>query len=301
MSDKPLISVIMPTFNRAWCIKRAIDSVLNQTYQNFEIVITDDGSTDNTEEIIKSINDERIKYFKFSENLGVIEARNSSVINSKGKWLIFFDSDDELKPNAIDIFLKNIESDIKIYMANLIDTSTNIPKLNDFWKHKFKKQNNIATYNDFICNIATGDIVPFIKKELLEIVPYKTGSKRNLHIFWHELFKHSNVKFIDDIVLICHTEHEDRITKLREKHATLWIDGIKEYIEKFKDDITSKCPKHMAFHYKSLGIYQYFSGDKSGARRTFLRALEYNLCDYKVWIYLVASLNKKLFEKIANR
>ena len=93
MNNTPLVSVIIPTYNRANLIKRSVDSVLNQTYKNFEIIIIDDGSTDNTEKIISSINDPRIVYLK-QENHGASTARNKGIEIAKGEFIAFQDSDD---------------------------------------------------------------------------------------------------------------------------------------------------------------------------------------------------------------
>jgi glycosyltransferase involved in cell wall biosynthesis len=93
MNDTPLISVIIPTYNRAHLIKRSAKSVLNQTYKNLELIIIDDGSTDNTKEVINSLNDKRIVYVK-QENQGVSMARNNGVATAKGKYIAFQDSDD---------------------------------------------------------------------------------------------------------------------------------------------------------------------------------------------------------------
>lgn len=93
MNDTSLISVIIPTYNRAHLIKRSATSVLNQTYKNLELIIVDDGSKDNTKEVIDSLNDKRIVYVK-QDNQGVSMARNNGVAIAKGEYIAFQDSDD---------------------------------------------------------------------------------------------------------------------------------------------------------------------------------------------------------------
>lgn len=106
---KPLISVIIPTFNRAAVLLRAIDSVLKQQYKNFELIIIDDGSTDGTEILLKTfIENGVLKYFR-QENSGVSSARNCGAKMAKGEWLSFLDSDDEWLPHKLQVqidFLK---------------------------------------------------------------------------------------------------------------------------------------------------------------------------------------------------
>lgn len=84
------VSVIIPTYNRALLLQNAIKSVLNQTYKVDEIIVVDDGSTDNTQEVLKSFN---VTYF-YQENQGVSAARNRGIQHAKNKWLAFLDSDD---------------------------------------------------------------------------------------------------------------------------------------------------------------------------------------------------------------
>ena len=95
----PYFSVIIPTFNRSGFIKSAIDSVLGQTYEDFELIVVDDGSDDGTDKLIKEYTDKRIKYF-YQENKGVSLARNKGIEESSGKYIAFLDSYDQwLKPN----------------------------------------------------------------------------------------------------------------------------------------------------------------------------------------------------------
>jgi len=99
-----MISIITPTYNRAHLIQRAILSIVNQTYTDWELIIVDDGSTDNTEEIIKPfLEDTRISYYK-KENTGPTHSRNVGVSFAKGEWITFLDSDDEAKQDWLTKF-----------------------------------------------------------------------------------------------------------------------------------------------------------------------------------------------------
>lgn len=91
-----LVSIIMPTYNCADFIGESIESVLNQTYENWELIIADDCSTDNTENVVNKFIkvDNRIKYYKLKENSGAAIARNLAVDKSKGEFIAFLDSDD---------------------------------------------------------------------------------------------------------------------------------------------------------------------------------------------------------------
>jgi glycosyltransferase involved in cell wall biosynthesis len=97
MLDKnstPLISVIIPTYNRANYLERCIDSVLNQTFTKFELIVIDDFSTDNTDAVIANYKDSRIRYYKNKSNGIVASSRNLGIKKSKGSWIAFLDSDD---------------------------------------------------------------------------------------------------------------------------------------------------------------------------------------------------------------
>ena len=113
MNKNPTVSVIIPTYNRAHIVGRAIQSVLDQTYQDFELIIVDDGSTDNTKDIIKEFQeqDKRVKYIKHEKNRGGSAARNTGIKNSSGYFLSFLDSDDQWLPNKL-------ESEVKILNNN---------------------------------------------------------------------------------------------------------------------------------------------------------------------------------------
>lgn len=99
---KKKVSVIIPTYNRARLLKRSIQSVLNQTYQDFEIIIVDDGSNDNIEDVVNSFNNDKIRYIRHGENRGPGAARNTGIELAESDYIAFQDSDDEWLPWKIE-------------------------------------------------------------------------------------------------------------------------------------------------------------------------------------------------------
>ena len=98
-----LVSIIMPSYNTAKYIAESIQSVLDQTYKNWELIIVDDFSTDNTDEIVRPfLVDERIHYLKNELNSGAAVSRNRALREAKGRWIAFLDSDDLWMPEKLE-------------------------------------------------------------------------------------------------------------------------------------------------------------------------------------------------------
>ncbi len=111
---EPKFSIIMPTYNRAFCIENAINSLLAQTYKNYELIIIDDGSTDNTEKLLKN---KYSKYFirgkfiyEYKSNEGVCTARNTGLKKANNDWIAYLDTDNEIVPTFLEEFKKSIVS-----------------------------------------------------------------------------------------------------------------------------------------------------------------------------------------------
>ena len=94
-----LVSVIIPTYNRKESLLRSVESVLNQTYKNIEIIIVDDNSSDGTSEKVQEISDNRVDYIKLERNSGACAARNTGIRNAHGDYIAFQDSDDYWYPD----------------------------------------------------------------------------------------------------------------------------------------------------------------------------------------------------------
>lgn len=101
-----LVSIIMPSWNTGRFIGESIQSVLNQTYRNWELIIVDDCSTDNTDEVVASFQDERIRYFHNEHNSGAALTRNYALREVRGEWIAFLDSDDLWEPEKLEHQIK---------------------------------------------------------------------------------------------------------------------------------------------------------------------------------------------------
>ncbi len=144
--EKGLVSIIMPSYNQGPYLSEALDSVLAQTYTNWECIIVDDGSKDNTAEVATSFSkkDSRIQYI-YQENSGVSVARNNGIAHSKGEYILPLDGDDKIAPKFLELTLHEIVKDRNIRVAytdvQYFGVRNDIYKLPDFSIEKLMGQN----------------------------------------------------------------------------------------------------------------------------------------------------------------
>lgn len=132
-SLNPVVSVIITTYNRADLIGEAIQSVLNQTHQNFELIIVDDGSTDKTKAVVEAFADPRIEYIFMANWGGPARPRNIGIKRAKGEFIAFLDADDYWKENKLEIQLKHFNS------PNIIGVGARATKIGDLTFHRGKR------------------------------------------------------------------------------------------------------------------------------------------------------------------
>ena len=135
----PYFSVVIPTYNRAHSIRKAIDSVLNQSFQDFEIIVVDDASPDETEQVVKAISDPRLRYFKNETNQERCVSRNRGIDLAKGKYICFLDSDDYHLPDHLEklhVFIQAKKDKVAFFFTNAwnesedgVRSERNCPKL----------------------------------------------------------------------------------------------------------------------------------------------------------------------------
>ncbi len=121
-NQNSLVSIIIPAYNAASYIRETIQSIYAQSYQRWEVIIVNDGSTDNTSSIIESFKDKRIRAIS-QENAGVAQARNKGLLFAKGEFIIFFDADDLMTPEFLDTRVRALKNDPAVgYAGGLVQT-----------------------------------------------------------------------------------------------------------------------------------------------------------------------------------
>ena len=236
------VSVIIPTFNRLSLISRAIDSVLKQTFKPFEIIVVDDGSSDNTSTFIKN-NYKSVKLIK-QKNLGVSKARNVGIKNSSGDWIALLDSDDEWKKNKLEVQIKSL-SEYDYY--SVCHTNEiwirNGTRVNQKKRHQ-KYGGNIFDKCLDICRISPSSII--FQKNIINEVGW---FDENLSIcedydLWLRITANFKILFIDKPLIIKYGGHSDQLSKS--------VTGIEAYRIKSLENLLSNT--RLIKDYKRLAI-----------------------------------------------
>ena len=286
-NQKPEVSVIIPTYNRARLISRAIQSVLSQSYQNLEIVIVDDGSVDNTEEVIKSFKDTRIVYIRHDNNKGASAARNTGIKASKGKYIAFQDSDDEWFSDKLEQQMKAFEdSSNKVGVVYCgfyrVEAGKEIYIPGDNIAQKDGDIHKVLLKGNFI-----GTPAVFIKKECFETVKYFDENMPALED-WElciELSKYYLFKYIDKPLLRSYsTPNSVNLNSRNLLRAREII--LANHLNDF-----SKDKKIISDHYFNIAIEFCSNGDFKSGRNYLINSVKANTLNLKAIIRLLVLLS----------
>ncbi|WP_199506594.1 MULTISPECIES: glycosyltransferase family 2 protein [Halobacteriovorax] len=205
-----LVSVIIPTYNRADFLKRSITSVLNQSFNDLELIIVDDGSTDHTHDVVGSFSDKRIKYLK-KENAGVSSARNLGVKNSKGDYIAFLDSDDEWHRDKLASQVSYLKNTGKV-LVHTAERWLRDGKVVKQKKHHQKHGGDMFIRSLQGCVISPSSVL--MKKELFEQIG---GMREDFVVcedydFWLKVTSLYDIGFLENEFVNKYGGHEDQLS-----------------------------------------------------------------------------------------
>ena len=243
-----LFSVVIPTYNSSKSITKTIYSVLSQNYQNFEIIIVDDGSTDNTVNKVKLISDSRIKIFKIKRSGGPAKPRNYGISKSKSNWICFLDSDDLWAKNKLKILYRLIKKrDFDILCHNEYIHKLNEIKIAKYGPVKNQLYKRLLIDGNLLSTSATMLNKKFMIKNNLKF----NESKKFVSVEDYDLWmlfakKNANFLFINDI-LGTYIVHDKGISQNYNKHLKSLKSLLKYHVFKIQN-----------FENNKMSLWKYF-------------------------------------------
>ena len=250
MKQTDLVSVIIPTYNRSKLIKRSATSVLNQTYRNIELIIVDDGSTDDTETVVNSINDSRIIYIKQS-NQGACVARNNGIVHAKGKFIAFHDSDDVWHKDKLEKQIECIQNTQADFVFCKMAINGNSKKrLPQNFKEGFVEESVLPLGGSTQTFLANAEV---FKKECFDVeMPRLQDFELLLRIH-----KRYSVYCMDEI-LVDYYVQDTSISANQEKLLKAW-----KLIQLKHPDIKTKYPKSRNLIARGILYYAFLANNKN--------------------------------------
>ena len=313
----PKISVIIPSYNSAHCLPDAIDSILAQDYQNLEILVVDDGSTDNTKDVINSyINSVkknrscRILYV-YKENGGVSSARNVGIENARGEYIAFLDADDTLLENSISQRVAFMEENQEVgivftnyYIFANEDKSLSEHKIayDEIFLTNLKSNSEHNCGDNYIMNksfypnflsfrpfpIWTGTVM--IRKTILDSVgifreDISSGEDRD---YWMRIIKNHIVGYIDT-VLSCYHNYQSTLTKNIVNCRSDRIIVFKELLCDDNELDNNRLKEIISEEYFELGYYYYKNNEYLRSKLCFFQALINSRLSVKLVLFYTCS------------
>ena len=293
----PIVSVIIPTYNRAALLPRAIRSVLNQSFQDFELIIVNDGSTDNTEEVVKSFEDNKIRYIRHEKNRGGSAARNTGIKAAQGQYIGLLDDDDEWLPEKLEKQINKFQGLSEGYgvvysgFSYVYDKKgeiicNNVPML----------RGNV--YDSLIKGCILGSPTPVIKKICFQKAGFFDETLPSCQDWdmWIRISKNYNFDFVPDI-LAKHYVHGVQISV----DLNVKIIAREKLIEKYWIDLSQK-PQTLSILLTRLGILYSLGEDYTKARKYFFASIKKDPLKRGNYIHLllsalIPSLHKVLIKK----
>lgn len=221
-----LVSIIMPSYNTGVYIKETINSVLSQTYGNWELIIVDDCSTDNTDEVVRPfLNDQRIRYLKNERNSGAAVSRNKALREARGKWVAFLDSDDLWLPEKLEKQIKFMEKNH--YYFSYTDYMI---QFNGIWLPYIYTGPNVINRRKMYNYCYFSTITVMYEREKIGLIQIENLRKNNDYAMWLQAIERSDCYRLPEC-LSCYIKHENSVSsgsklKLIKWHYKLFHDGL---------------------------------------------------------------------------
>jgi glycosyltransferase involved in cell wall biosynthesis len=265
------ISIIVPAFNRGFIIRRALDSILEQTYQDWEALVVNDGSTDDTSEVVREYarKDSRIQLLEHDRQKGAQAARNTGLRAAKGQWIAFLDSDDRWLPHSLEARLKRIGNGLyQVVHSDCYILSPGSDNLERFgvprmegWVYQELLRRPGPMFQALLVSKKALTDIGFLDEKIVSYQEWDTAIR---------LARYCSYEFIPEPTFIYDCRHANTISKNSCRGAL----GYEQVFTKHVWSILRYLgPRAVASHYQQAASVYWKAKDESNANRCLLRVI----------------------------
>jgi glycosyltransferase involved in cell wall biosynthesis len=295
----PLVSIILPTYNRAHLLKRSIQSILNQTYKNFELIIVNDGSTDNTREVVENFHDRRIYYVEHEKRRGANAARNTGIKLAKGEYIAFQDDDDIWLPRKLEMQIEvfqNSPQNVGVVYTGCLRIDCERGRAFRLPSIKEKRVEGYIHSNLLKKNFIT-TTTAVVKRECFQHSGLFDENLPRLQEWdlWIRISKHYSFKYINLPLVISYIFRENI-----SRNLDALISAQTYILYKYFDEISHDL-KMLAHHYAVIGSLLHMRGKIKEGRKYLLRGFSRDSTNFRIMSALLFSyLFPEAYKKYLN-
>ncbi|MBS1816597.1 MAG: glycosyltransferase family 2 protein [Acidobacteria bacterium] len=270
--EVPLVSIAIPTFNRSSLVRRAIDSVLTQTYPNIQVIVVDDGSSDDTvDRLAPYVERHHVTVIRHSRNRGTMAAKNTGIDAMRGAFGGILDSDDELLPNAVERLMHVFDvygGGVGLVFGNCVDPSTGT------WTGLGLHESCEVTFADVVTGRVSGEFWGLWRQAVLgprRFDPELPGGSESL--VWHELYRHSRAFYVHEVVRRYSRGGADSVSRANLDPVRLARTRAmyERYLEQFGDDMRRLAPEAYVKQRQLIALWHLLAGERrAGIRQLWL-------------------------------
>lgn len=272
-------SILCPTYNRSKLLRRAVESVLKQRFEDFELIVVNDGSTDETREVMESFSDNRIVYVEHERNKGINAARNTGYNLARGHYIALLDDDDELAPYALqlalDTFKRVDDQKVKVLFFNCLDVEmTQV-------SGKLLPEPTIITYVDLLSQKLKGDYWIVVERSIMPAEKVFDEGSGGAGYTWLRLLQSTDAYYSNKVAYFAYRRHNfARITNSRSWQKMEF--NAQKLIDEFGEDMKMYCPDIYSKQIAVLAFYQALNKKIPQARANLFLSLRTRLSPYAV-------------------
>jgi len=287
--SEPLVTVLLTTYNRCRILPRAVQSVLNGTYRNFELLILDDASSDGTQDYAVALTDPRIRYERLPVNGGVLRSRNRGFDQARGEIVTLLDDDDELCPDALATAVGELErlaqEAVEILWLNCVEAESNQPS------GFMPGGESQIHFQDYLCGRFHGDFWLVFRSSALAGHRFDERLRAQESLLWLRIHREHRAWFVPKVVCrkyrrhggerLCHLD-----VRMRQlQHTTL---AMQMFDTEFGQDLAAAAPSVYGAKLAYLGLHQMAIARFPTGRSSVLRSLRYRFSLKYLLMYLAS-------------